>query len=322
MGLGSSTPEISQDTKANVQKLFDVDIDNEKEFLESLNISDLHIRENKPTLPIIGGQNVQDESNQDNDIDFNLLGGGDDKDVRFMARRRRYLRHNIFKTLAELDRQKGGNGIGEEEKYLSTSSDDEAIKNIKEIILKEVNKLNTSTAQSGGGCGCDGNKDDSESKQEGGAKRRKSKSKSKKQKGGESDDENSESELEGGAKRRKSKSKKQKGGERRQKKQTEEGSSSSDSSSSESSSDDDSEESYNAKRKTTKKVQQSESSLRTKSEESSETENSSNNSEESEESEESSESQRGGLSIFPFNSSEVKSSVSEKKNMRMIRRKI
>ena len=36
----------------------------------------------------------------------------------------------------------------------------------------------------------------------------------------------------------------------------------------------------------------------------------------------SNKSQKGGLSIFPFNSSEIKSTVSEKKNMRMIRRKI
>lgn len=290
MGIFGSTPE-KQDTKQVVQRFFDVDIENEKEFLESLNISDLHIEQKKPSLPIVGGQNEPNLDNKVNyDIDFDLV-GGNNNDVRFMARRRRYLRHNIFKILADLDGQKGGNGDGgEDEKYLSTSSDDEAIKNIKEIILKEVSKLNSASAQSGGGCGCDGNK--------------------------------SENEQDGGARRRKSKSKKQKGGDRRQKKQDVEKDDSSSSSDSTSSSSDDDEDSYNPKQKTTKRKNNKklESSLKTEpSEESDENEESD---ESSEKSEESSESQRGGLSIFPFNSSEVKSSISEKKNMRMIRRKI
>jgi hypothetical protein len=302
MGLGSSTPEKSN-AKENVQKLFDIDVDNE--YLESLNISELHTGENKIALPIIGGQNYNEgnitQYNDDDDnlnVDFNLAGGGNN-DVRFMARRRRYLRHNIFKILSDLDGHKGGgnalNGV-EDDKYLTTSSDDEAIKNIKEIILKEVNKLNSTSAQSGGGCGCDGNKDDSD--QDGGAKKRR----------------NTKS---------KSKSKKQKGGDTRQKKQVEKDSSSdtsSSSSSSSSSSDKASEKSYNAKR-TNKKVniQKSESSLN---DEDDSDDDSSDNSEDNSSNDKSSESQLGGLSIFPFNSSEVKSSISEKKNMRMIRRKI
>jgi len=69
-------------------------------------------------------------------------------------------------------------------------------------------------------------------------------------------------------------------------------------------------------------LNKNESSLGSESE--NDSENSSNESGESEEnsSENSDESQKGGLSIFPFNSSAVKSSVTEKKNKRMIRRKI
>lgn len=304
MGSSSSTPE-KPDTTENVKKLFDIDSNDEREFLETLNISDLKINE-RTVLPIIGGNNEEDK--YDNDVDFQLVGGANSNDLRFMARKKRYLRHNIFKILAELDNQQKGGNVegGEEEKYLSTSSDDEAIKNIKEIIMREVNKLNSSATQSGGGCGCDSNnkdEDESENEQEGGAKKRKGK--------------------------KAKKSKKQKGGDRRRKtKKTDIDSSSSDSSSSEdSSSDDDSEESYNAKRKTTKKVnlKNSESSLNSESDE--ENDNSSENSDNSDnydnsDNSESEESQKGGLSIFPFNSSEVKSSVSEKKNMRMIRRKI
>ena len=285
MGSSSSTPE-KPNTTENVKNLFN--IEDEKEFLETLNMTDFHFDENKPSLPIIGGNG--EEENRYQDVDFDLVGGAQSNDVRFLARRRRYLRHNIFKILAELDnQQRGGNAEGEEEKYLSTSSDDEAIKNIKNIILREVNKLNSSGAQSGGGCGCDSKEGEQTDEQDGGAK-----------------------------KRRKSKSKKQKGGDRRQKKTNDDSSSSS---SSDSSSESSSEESYNAKKQVASKKNNSklESSLRTESE-SEDSDNSSDNSNSDES--ETDESQKGGLSIFPFNSSEVKSSVSEKKNMRMIRRKI
>lgn len=311
MGSSYSTQDEKTDTTTkveNVKRLFD--IDENDDFLETLNISDLKINDNKLPLPIIGGTNdVKDDLdnfNDLNDIDFNLVGGGQSNDIRFMPKRRRYLKHNIFKILSQLDAnantninnklQKGGNG-NEDEKYLSTSSDDEAIKNIKEIILREVNKLNTnSSAQSGGGCGCDSKKE-------------------------EQDDQEDQEDQDGGAKKRRAKktskkSKKQKGGDRRRgRKQAPKNVTSSDSSSSSSSSSssDDSEGSYKSNIKSS--LNQSESSLKTESEE--ETDDSSEESES-----ESEESQKGGLSIFPFNSSEVKSTVSEKKNMRMIRRKI
>jgi len=298
MGSSGSTPE-NPDTKVdNVKKLFN--IEDEQDILESLNISELHQNEKLP-LPIIGGneerKNKKEDDNLDHDldyeldIDFNLVGGSKKQDPRFVARRRRYLRHNVFKILNELEgKQKGGNANAEEEeeRYLSTSSDDTAIKQIKEIILKEVNKINTDgNMQNGGGCGCEGKNDD---EQDGGAKKRKAKAKKGK--------------------------KTYKGGDRKKAAEPKDDSSSSSSSSS-SDDEDDTEASYKSS------LNQSESSLDNESQESDNSEKDEDEDEdEDDESEDDSESQNGGLSIFPFNSSEVKSSVSEKKNMRMIRRKI
>lgn len=331
MGSSYSTPDEKTNTTdkvENVKRLFNVD--NNDDFLETLNMSDFKLNDNKQPLPIIGGKNNFKEDEEQH-VDFDLLGGGQQNDIRFMSKKRRYLRHNIFKILSQLDNvnksQKGGN-VEEDEKYLSTSSDDEAIKHIKNIILREVNKLNSdSNNQLGGDCGCDGNKEapvESDEEQRGGAKKKskkvvkKSKSKSKSSKS--------------------KKPRKQKGGDRRKKQDTKKDDSTSSSSSSSSSSSEDTEESYNSKNKSS--LNQSESSLDvknkdttdvTESDESEDVSDSSDNSgssvEETEDTEETEEtesegSQKGGLSIFPFNSSEIKSTVSEKKNMRMIRRKI
>jgi hypothetical protein len=287
MGSSYSTPnENPTDKVENVKKLFDVSQNND--FLDSLNISELkNFSTYKEQLPILGGTSLTKDEDLDShyNIDFNLIGGGSTNDVRFMSKNRRYLRHNIFKIISQLESsekfQQGGNV---DEKDLSTSDDDDAIKHIKQIILKEVNKLN-SGKQSGGACGCGGNAG-SDDVQEGGAKKSKKSKKSgkskKSQKGGRR-----------GAPRRKRAAKKDDVSSLTDS----EDNSDSDSSSSSSSS----ENSYNSGVKSS--FAQSESSLNS-------------------ESEESEESGKGGLSIFPFNSSEVKSTVSEKKNSRMIRRKI
>ena len=328
MGSSYSTPDEKTNTTdkvENVKRLFNVD--NNDDFLETLNMSDFKLNDNKLPLPIIGGKNNYQEDEEQH-VDFDLVGGGQQNDIRFMSKKRRYLRHNIFKILSQLDNvnksQKGGNP-DEDEKYLSTSSDDEAIKHIKNIILREVNKLNSdSNGQLGGDCGCDGNKGapvENEDEQHGGAKK-KSKKVVKKSKSSKS-----------------KKLRKQKGGDRRKKRDNDtkknDSSNSSSSSSSSSSEDTDTEESYNSKNKSS--LNQSESSLVVKNKdstdvtESDESEDVSNSTDKSDSSVKETEtetetgsegSQKGGLSIFPFNSSEIKSTVSEKKNMRMIRRKI
>jgi hypothetical protein len=338
MGSSYSTQDEKPNTTdkvENVKRLFNVDDDDD--FLETLNMSDFNLHEKKMPLPIIGGtQNYQDDEPQF--VDFNLVGGSQQNDIRFMSNKRRYLRHNIFKILDQLNQvdksQKGGNQ-DEDEQYLSTSSDDDAIKNIKNIILREVNKLNSdSNNQLGGDCGCDGNKGalaNSDNDQHGGAKK-----KSKKVKKTTKKNKKSKKTQKGGSRNRKQDKKKE----------------DSTSSSSSSSSSDDSEDSYNSKNDSS--LNQSESSLDSrprrrngrrndKKEETEETEtdtdtenktdttdskntssssNRSNETDDSDDTNKSEGSQKGGLSIFPFNSSEIKSTVSEKKNMRMIRRKI
>jgi hypothetical protein len=265
MGLGYSTPTNPVE---NVKTAFN--LDKEREFLDSLNITEFKQRQNKPQLPIIGGVPQQQSYFNNNDnIDFNLVGGNND--VRFLSKQKRYLRHNVFKILAELDKaQSGGNGSApvvndDDYHYSSIGSDDSAIKQIRQIISNEINKINTT--QSGGGCGCEG--------------------KGEKQKGGK-----------GG-----------KGGNVN----------SSDSDSSESSesadSESSSEEAYPRRKKKGSKGKKK-ISFKPEGETSDSIGVSDDGSVEVE------ESPQNGLSIFPFNSSEVKSSVSEKKNMRMIRRKI
>ena len=283
MGLSYSTPDEKTNTTnkvENVRRLFNVN--EHDDFFSTLNMTESGFVDNhkKLPLPIIGGTNNLGNQNSKlfESLDFDLIGGANKSDLRFMPKRRRYLKHNIFKVLSQIDevnkKQKGGNN--EDEQYLSTSSDDEAIKNIKNIILKEVQKLDSDVNnQLGGDCGCEGKK--SSNDQLGGAKK-KSKSKGK------------------------GKGKGIKGGKSKAKKHND-----SSSSSSSSSSDDDS---YYQENK--------ESSLQSNS--NSSDENTTENVSSSEEA--SASSQKGGLSIFPFNSSEIKTSQTEKKNSRMIRRKI
>lgn len=295
MGSGYSAPnENATDKVENVKKLFDVSQNDD--FLESLNISELKNFSHKEQLPILGGTNESNDYEGHYNIDFNLLGGDLNNDVRFMSKNRRYLRHNIFKVIQQLEFsdkfQQGGNL---NEKDLSTSDDDDAIKHIKQIILKEVNKLNTEK-QKGGACGCEANSD-SENVQEGGAKKRKSKKSKKTQKGGRRE-----------APRRKRQVKTDNTSSLTK---TDSSNSSSSSSSSSSSNSASQENSYSGVKSS---YNQSESSLNS-SESKTQSTNSDSNSN-------SSGGGRGGLSIFPFNSSEVKSTVSEKKNSRMIRRKI
>lgn len=326
MGLGySTTKPTTTDRVDNVKNLFNINNlelnDDDRKILDSLNITEFGVNTNKPTLPVLGGNLSKKDEDEDEDLennlndlytDFNLV-GGNNNDIRFMSKRRRYLKHNIFKILNQLNNsennQKGGNG---EEEYLSTSSDDSAIKNIKDIILKEVNKIAKSSGQLGAGCGCDKNK------QQGGAK---SKSKAKSSKSAKS------------AKSAKSKSK-QKGGESdstENQKSEEDSSSSSSSSESGSSSSSSSSEteteteklnesSYNEGSVDPENSQSEEDLDETEDDESEETTDSKDKSETV--TSEKSSTQKGGLSIFPFNSSEIKTSASEKRNMRMIRRKI
>jgi hypothetical protein len=219
------------------------------------------------------------------------MGGG--QDVRFMQKRRNYLKHNIFKIISQLERTTNQTGGAASDGYLSTSSDDETMKKMKDIILAEVNKLNEQQrVQLGGNCGCGPKLNEQQRVQLGGNCG--CGTKSNEQNGGAKKNKKSKKSKDVVQKKtRKHKSRKQKGGD-------------TDSDSSGSSSDSSYESSY-------------ESSSESDTDDEGKYGSSLNHSGSDDSN---SDSQKGGLSIFPFNSSEVKSTVSEKKNMRMIRRKI
>lgn len=277
----------------------------------------------KKPIPMLGGFKVNANLSETSD---NIFNGLENK-----TGRKRYTKYDLFKILRDLDvdteaPQQGGNPDGNpdgDNDDKSSLNDDKSMEHIKNIILKELETLKTNKSQQlgGSGCGCESSGDKKNS--------RKSSSKSssklnlnnvviddiEKQTGGtiiidassssttSDDSESSSSEL-GKAKKSKSSkssksSKKSKYSSKSKKIQKQE-STDSDShfqiDTSESEFGDGKEQTSNGE-----SDEKSESEKRKPKEEETDSEE--------------------GLSIFPFNSSDVKSSQSIK-NYRMLRRKI
>ena len=269
----------------------------------------------KKSIPLLGGFGVNLSETSDD-----ILGGFENK-----TGRKRYTKYDLFKILRELDvdteahQQGGGNDEGDDETDVKSSLNDEkSMEHIKNIILKELETLKTNKSQQlgGSGCGCNGS---------GNKNTRKLSSKlnlnniiidneGDKQLGGTvlidassssttSDDSESSSSSDHGYDKSK-KSKSTKSSKSLKKNQSQESS--------------DSDSHFH--------IDTTESGLNDKGDQTS----NGGGSDEKTESEKSSEIKRktkdktdseDGLSIFPFNSSDVKSSVSIK-NYRMLRRKI
>lgn len=274
----------------------------------------------KKSIPLLGGFDVNLSETSDNG-----MGGLENK-----TGRKRYTKYDLFKILRDLDvdtevQQQGGNGngngnVGDDETDVKSSSNDEkSMEHIKNIILKELETLKTSKSKQlgGSGCGCDssGDKnkntrkvssklnlnniiiDDEDNKQLGGTVIIDASSSSTTT---DDDSESSSSELGYGKAKKSKSSKKSKKSKENQRQES-----------------DDSDSHFH--------IDTSESGLINKEEQTSNGE-----SDGDKESEKSSEIKKKtkdetdseeGLSIFPFNSSDVKSSVSIK-NYRMLRRKI
>ena len=304
----------------NLEKIMPKEEDNDTtDILESLDITEFKKPEEekkadeaepekkeqvggKKSIPLLGGFGVNLSETSDE-----VFGGLENK-----TGRKRYTKYDLFKILRNLDvdtevsQQQGG---GE-----SDESDEKSMEHIKNIILKELETLKTSKSQQlgGSGCGCDGSGDKKNS--------RKLSSKlnlnniiiddnGDKQLGGtviidassssttSDDSESSSSELGYGKAKKSKKSKSSKKNQRQVS--------------------DDSDSHFHID--TTEsglsdgRIQTSngESDDKTESDKSSEVKRKTKDETDSEE----------GLSIFPFNSSDVKSSVSIK-NYRMLRRKI
>jgi len=111
MGLFQSTQKGQDSQKAadNVRKLFN--LEESDDILDTLNIPELHSRNsqtssiNKIPLPIIGGKNDENEEEEkSNKIPgYNFMLGGGQTDIRFKSDRQRYLRYNIFKVIQKLE---------------------------------------------------------------------------------------------------------------------------------------------------------------------------------------------------------------------------
>ena len=259
---------------------------NNNKYLTTLDYSDL--KRGKRELPFLDGG----MSNNSTIDSYN--------DIRFTSNKNRYAKYNIFKIISKLENNTQLGGNDEENQNTTLATDDNAIQHIKELISKELNNSNNSS-QVGAGCGCD-------------------------------------TELKGGAKAKKTKATKAKGKKTNKKKvlktKNEWGNmnNSSSSSSSSSSNDDTSsssssssslssvnkKSSVNSTFKKTESLEKSDNNVN-KVSDSTESDNTESNDESASSNED--ESVENGLSIFPFNSSEVNSSASEK-HLTMLRRKI
>jgi len=297
MGLFQSTQKGQDSQKAtdNVRKLFT--LDQSDDILDTLNIPELHSRNfqtssiNKIPLPIIGGKSDEEENENENSNKipgYNFMLGGGETDIRFKSDRQRYLRYNIFKVIQKLEdvermyQHKKQRG-GNDPNGPADEEEYADITSDNDAInhIKDLINKELTSLKNNQSGGCECN---DPKPMTGGKKKAKAAAKGKGKKLSRSEGVN---------------------------KQYETSSSSSSTTGDDSSSDSsgsDSETGIN-----------SNSSLHN-SETETETENESESGVSSSQSETMS-SQNGGLSIFPFNSSEVRSSRSEK-NMKMIRRKI
>lgn len=272
---------------------------NTSDVLETLNITEFKKEKHneqtggKKQIPLLGGFKV----NYDSDLSENGIGGFENK-----TGRKRYTKYDLFKILKNLDidteiEHVGGGDDNTDVKTESSLNDEQSMEHIKNIILKELETLkNNKSQQLGGtGCGCDGSKDKKVSQQM-------------------SSKINYNNLIIDGD------DSKQVGG-------TVIIDASSSSSSSDSSSESSSSEMGKSKTKSKSKSKSSKYVKRQESSESShfviETSESGREKTETDENKQTSngEESEEGLSIFPFNSSDVKSSLSIK-NYRMLRRKI
>ena len=275
----------------NIKKLFNNN-DDTSDILDTLNLTDFNEEKKKP-LPMIGGFNNYSGLYTNSDDDNNL-------------QRKRYTKYDLFKMLKEIDSEFQMGGNDEQDDNESSLNDEKSLEHIKSVILKELENLKNSKSQQlgGSGCGCDsGNKKKLAStkklsnvnidnqKQVGGTIMVDDSSSST---SSTDDSSSTDSDNEAGKKSKKSKKSSKK----------------------------------NKKSKSIKKYNQSDSDDNSSrffietSESGKEKEKVTSNGEDSDKKNDNEDNEDSeGLSIFPFNSSDVKSSLSIK-NYRMLRRKI
>lgn len=150
MGLTNSTESkpTEQEKLNNIKKLFNNEDDTDN-ILESLNLTEFKPVANeqlnaKKNIPLAGGSNLFENNNQ-NLNNYNNSNSNSNPN-------KRYTKYDLFKILKDIDSefQKGG-----EEDDNETSLDDaKSLEHIKEIILKELDNLKKNKAEQLGGTGC------------------------------------------------------------------------------------------------------------------------------------------------------------------------
>ena len=146
MGLTSSTQTKEEEKLNNIKKLFNNNDDTD-DILESLNITEFKGEngDGKKPLPMVGGYGSGDV--ETSDAESNKL------------QRKRYTKYDLFKMLKEIDSefQTGGENNEDGDGDESSLNDKESMENIKKVILKELQNLKENKSQQlgGVGCGCD-----------------------------------------------------------------------------------------------------------------------------------------------------------------------
>jgi hypothetical protein len=192
MGLTYSTPQTDRakvNKIENVTKLAELNLNESDDLLDSLNITELN-RFNKEPLPIIGGQYSDVNRDDDDDDDNDNLS----RNTRFIPSKSRFNNYDLFKVINELENKnklnrnlKGGNldddddndndnynlsrntrfnrnlkGGNLEEDLSKSISDDDAMEQVQNIILQELDKVSNKNMTGGGDCGCNGSKNNLE----------------------------------------------------------------------------------------------------------------------------------------------------------------
>ena len=160
MGASLSSPQYEEkisyeNNTDDIVKLADASFNNDN-IIDTLNLSDLHPQLKSP-MPLIGG-------NSEDDISLYNY-----SQQRVVKSKNRYNNYDLFSVINELELKKnlaGGNlALKEdgkhEEESLQSSSSNQGMDAIKNIILREIDnyqKNNPNQNLNGGGdCGCDGN---------------------------------------------------------------------------------------------------------------------------------------------------------------------
>jgi len=154
----NTQPKSSNPVENNIQKLIvDNNKDNQKttDIVETLNdLTEIHTQKGgslKKQIPLLSNNETNSYETSEN-----IIGGFENT-----TGRKRYTKYDLFKILRNLDLETEINQEGGNENTDSSLNDDQSMEHIKNIILKELETLKNNKSQQlgGSGCGCAGSND-------------------------------------------------------------------------------------------------------------------------------------------------------------------